>query len=93
MAEKIFDENDAIEWVRREVPQAAGYSDDDILLVMDIMLEYDEKMGDDGDYEIDDMVAYVKAQLKKDGECEVKPDDVPAIVEAELGYEEWLMED
>lgn len=93
MAEKIFDENDAVAWIKREEPQARQYSDDDILLVMDIMLEYDEKMGEEDDYDLDSLVAYVKGQLKKDRDNVVAAEDVEGIVKAELGYEEWLIAD
>ncbi|MBQ0068587.1 MAG: hypothetical protein KBT09_02365 [Bacteroidales bacterium] len=90
---KEFDDNDAIKFIRNDVPAAQAISEDDLLLVVDTMFDYFESLDDDAPDEAFDeaaIVAYVQKQLKKDDENKVPADMVPAIVTAELNYEDTL---
>lgn len=90
---KEFDDNDAIKFIRSEVPATQAISEDDLLLVVDTMFDYFESLDDDAPDEAFDeaaIVAYVQKQLKKDKENTVPADLVPAIVTAELNYEDTL---
>ncbi len=90
---KEFDDSDAIKYIRNEVAQCAGISDDDLLLVIDTMFDYDETLAEDAPdeaFDVETIAAYVKKQLKKDDENKVPLELVEAIVEAELDYEDSL---
>lgn len=90
---KEFDDNDAIKFIRNEVPAAKAVSEDDLLLVVDTMFDYFESLDDDAPDEAFDeaaIVAYVQKQLKKDDENKVPAEMVASIVTAELNYEDTL---
>ena len=91
--EKEFDEIDALQFIRSNVDEQVSkkYDDDDLLIVLDIMFEFDEKCGDsDIDNYDEQVIKYVIAQLHKDPENRVEDADVPQIVTAELDYEDSL---
>lgn len=99
--EKEYDENEAIEFIKNFLPQELKnkYSDDDILLVSDIIFEYYDKNGfldisaeedDEQDLSIPDLTGYVKNQLRKDPDNVIDADDVPSIILGELEYEKSL---
>ena len=90
MSEKIFDEHDAVKFIRDKVAEAKQYSSDDLLLFIDTMYDYYDTIDDDYDYTETDIVAYVTKQLKKDKENKISLDLVGALVEAELAYEDTL---
>lgn len=89
-----FDENKAIAYIKAHAsaPEVAAYDDDDILLVIDTIFEYFEKYDEtvDFDDDIEKVAAYVRKQLAKDKDNQVKPEHVLPIVEAETSYEETL---
>lgn len=99
---KEFDENEVISRIRKALPNgvASSYSDDDLLNIVDMIWDYYELNGlldvdnDTDDEEEPDIVAelndYAKRMLKKDKACKVAPEHLPAIIEAELEYEDWL---
>lgn len=100
---KEFDENDVLNRIRKALPSqaAASYSDDDLLNIVDMIWDYYEINGlldvdaeVDSDYEEIDIVAeltdYAKRMLKKDKACEINPEHLPAIITAELEYEDYL---
>ena len=92
---KEFDEDDALKFIREQVPECAACSDDDLLLVIDTMFEYDETLAEDAPdeaFDLEAIAAYVKKQLKKDAENQVPLDIVEKLVEAELDYEDTLDE-
>ena len=101
METKEFDENDAISFIRSYVPEAIKnkYSDDDILLLIDTMFDYFEK-GDEDDvlydddvvdeYNINEIVNYVKKNLRKDPDNQIEVDDIKYLVQGELEYENTL---
>lgn len=96
-----FDEDDAVKFIRQELPEDvnAKYDDDEILCVIDIIWDYYEKNGflslnveltDEEVLDVDDLTKYVKKEIKNDDELMMDPKDVEKIVKAELNYEESL---
>ena len=101
METKEFDENDAIAFIRNYVPNAIKnkYSDDDILLLIDTMFDYFEKGDEDeilydddvvDENNINEIVNYVKKNLRKDPDNQIEVDDIKYLVEGELEYENTL---
>jgi hypothetical protein len=97
---KVFDENDAIKFIREYIPKNIKnkYSDNDILLLMDTMYDFfDEEDDDDFDEEnfddeayLNNIVNYVKKSIRKDPENAIEMDDVKHLVMGELEYEATL---
>lgn len=97
---KVFDENDAIKFIREYIPENIKnkYSDNDILLLMDTMYDFfDEEDDDDFDEEnfddeayLNNIVNYVKKSIRKDLENAIEMDDVKHLVMGELEYEATL---
>lgn len=96
-----FDEDEAVKFIRATLPEEVSnkYDDDDILYIVDIIWDYYEKKGflslnlDETDEEVldvDDLVKFVKKQVRSDKELTMDPKDVELIVKAELEYEESL---
>ena len=103
MGTKEFDENDAIEFIRNFMPEQLKnkYSDDDILLIIDTMYDFYEKgdeqetLYDEGDdnndeFNLNEIVNFVKKSIRKDPDNQVDMDDVKVIVEGEIEYENTL---
>ena len=101
MEDKIYDDSEAVKFIQEHLPQEVQgkYTDDDILLMTDIMVEFYERNGwldsdDDEEIEIDveEIVNYVASACKKDKDCkfDTDPESVRWVVEAELDYEESL---
>ena len=103
MGTKEFDENDAIEFIRNFMPEKLKnkYSDDDILLIIDTMYDFYEKgdeqetLYDEGDdnndeFNLNEIVNFVKKSIRKDPDNQVDMDDVKVIVEVEIEYENTL---
>lgn len=99
---KEFDEDDAIKFIRQYVQSSVKnkYSDDDILLLIDTMYDFYEN-GDDSnvkyedesdEYNINEIVNYVKKSLRKDPDNQIDMDDVKSLVEGEIEYENTLEE-
>lgn len=99
-----FDENKCTAFINSRL-KALGrttYDPDELLNIVDMIFDYYESRGlldidDDSDEEdpqrpaLDaDVAAYVRTMLKRDKLAAVKPEDVEAIVVAELDYEESL---
>lgn len=102
---EIFDEDKAVEFILNKLNENSSitkkYTQDDILEVIDIIWDYYEEngmldlsMADDDSEEdsidIDKLTAHVIKMAKKDRHTNLEPLDIPAIVEAELAYEETL---
>lgn len=100
---KEYDENEAVKHIKNYLPLDIKdkYSDDDILIVIDTIFDYYEKKGffdisansdvdDEEELEVNDMIGYVKNQVRKDPDNVVDSDDVMSIVLGELDYEETL---
>ena len=98
---KTYEENDAVKYILSNLPSdvAEKYSDDDILLVIDIIFEFYENKGyldlndiDESDDEFDEseLFEFVKKSLKKDKDNPIDVDDVENIVHLELEYEDSI---
>ncbi len=97
---KVFDDNDAIKFIRDFIAEDIKnkYSDNDILLLIDTMFDFfeseddddfDEENFDDEAY-LNNIVNYVKKNIRKDPDNAIEMDDVKALVVAELEYEATL---
>lgn len=94
-----FDENIAIKALRDALPEERRnlYDDDELLNIIDMIWDYYEENGmleidlddeDEDDEDIhSDLCDYVVRMLRKDKGAKVMPEDVPALVAAELEYE------
>ena len=97
MSNKIFDENDAIEFIRNFIPSDIKnkYSDNDILLLMDTMYDFYEEEDDDEEIVEDEaylnrIINYVKKCIRKDPDNNIEMDDVKHLVIGEIEYENTL---
>lgn len=90
--EKFYDENDAVKFIREQVGDdiAKKYDSDDIVLLIDTMFDYFDAHDDEDEDDINAIAAWVAKELRKDRDNNIEPEDVPAIVAAELAYEETL---
>ena len=93
-----YDENLAVKVMRNALPQEKrnSYDDDELLNIIDMIWDYYEENGmleidledDVEDEDIhSDLCEYVCRMLRKDKSAKVLAEDVPALVEAELEYE------
>lgn len=96
-----YDEDDAIRFIRKTLPQSMSdaVSDDEILHIIDIIWDWYEKKGylkitadvtDEEEMNLDELVAYVRKELKRAKEFVMDPDAVPLIVKGEIEYEESI---
>ncbi|MBD5357117.1 MAG: hypothetical protein HDR88_08965 [Bacteroides sp.] len=96
-----FDEENAVKFIRQELPVEVSekYDDDEILCIIDIIWDYYERKGllslnfdetEDEQLDSDDLVKEVKREVKNDDELIMDPKDIELIVKAELNYEESL---
>lgn len=76
-----------------------NYDDDQLLNVIDIIWDWYEDHGmldisldddDDDDVNIDELKNHVTKMLRKDRGSVISPDDVSALVDAELSYENTI---
>lgn len=97
----IFNEDDAVKFIRQELPEFINmkFSDDEILEVIDIIWDYYEMKGmlslnmeetEEEQLDSDDLIAYVKKTIKDDEVLFMDPKDIDQIVKAELDYEASL---
>jgi len=99
---KTYEENDAVKYILSNLPTevAEKYSEDDILLVIDIIFEFYENKGyfdlddidesDDDEFDETELYEFVKKSLKKDKENPIDLNDVGNIVHLELEYEDSI---
>ena len=102
MAEELgYNEEQAVKFIRNYVPREMQdkYTDDEILIIVDIIWDYYEQKGmlslNDIETEEellneDDLIAYVKKEVKAQNDFLVDPNDIPYVVKGELQYEESL---
>ena len=80
-----FDEDDAVNFIRETLPKSVSekYSDDEILYVIDTIWDWYEKNGylsldtevtDDGLLDEEQLVAYVRKEIRNDKEIMMDPD-------------------
>lgn len=101
----FYDENMAVAAINTALLTSGrkSYPEDEILNVIDMIWDYYEENGlldlDDDDLDDDDsdiaeeLADYVARMLKKDKEAQISLDDVRIIVDAELDYENSIIED
>lgn len=101
---KQYDEDEAVDFIRKKISEkgveAGKYTSDDILEVIDIIWDFYEDNGmldlnlaEEGeDPEEKHIAEHVVKMVRKDRDCRIAPEDVPAIVAAELEYEATLDE-
>ncbi|MBO4995518.1 MAG: hypothetical protein J6C78_06075 [Muribaculaceae bacterium] len=98
-----YDENKAIEYMRRSLPDdvAKSYDDDEYLNVIDLIWDFYEENGlldIDGDEDIeedallDDLIEYAKRMIKKDKSAVMRLEHIEPIIKAEIEYESTLDE-
>ena len=96
-----FNEDNAVKFIRAELPESIRekYDDDEILSIVDIIWDYYEDNGylslnsietEEEQLDVDDLVKYVKKEVKNDQELIMDSKYVELIVKAELDYEESL---
>lgn len=96
-----YDEDQAVAFIRKMLPadKQDRYTDDEILYVIDIMFDWYEKHDsldlssvatEEELANIQALTAYVKKEIKADGEVEMDPEDIDIIVKGELEYEESI---
>lgn len=97
-----FDENKAVEWINRALVAAGrqAYDSDQVLNVVDMIWDFYEENGlldvdagfDEPDEDIEpDLIDYVTRMLRKDPGATVDAADVPAMVKAEIEYEDSVL--
>lgn len=99
---EVFDEDKAIRYILDALAKSNNttkkYSDDDILEVIDLIWDYYEDNGfldidmddeSDGAESVDKtkLIAWITKMVKKDHNSNLNPEDLPAIIDAELAYE------
>ncbi|MDR1102737.1 MAG: hypothetical protein LBL42_03170 [Tannerella sp.] len=91
----IYDEDEAIRFIRNYLPQEMKerFSDDDLVYFIDLISEYYESKGffagaDDEIVEIDEdeLIRYVVKQADRDGVGRLAAGDATLIVQGELAY-------
>ncbi|MBD5229243.1 MAG: hypothetical protein HDS69_04300 [Bacteroidales bacterium] len=99
----IYDENDAVEFINNALKEKGrpGYSEDEILNVIDMIWDYYEENGlleIDDNFEADEdedisseLCFYITRMLKKDTHAKIAAEDIPLIVEAEIAYEDSVL--
>lgn len=93
MAFQEYDENDAVRYIKQQVPDCLPCKNDDLLLVIDAMFDYFESLDDDAPDEQlteDAVVKYVEKVHSRDKETTVKLEWIRAIVRAETEYEDSI---
>lgn len=96
-----YDEDMAIQFIRNFAGEdiSRQFSDDEILFIIDIIWDFYEKKGylavnssvtNDELLDEDELIAYVRKELKNDNTLIMDPKDVGVIVKGELEYEESL---
>lgn len=88
--------------MRASLPEGKtqGYSDDDLLNLVDIIWDYYEINGlleidldeDETEVSVTDIVDYANRMIRKDKGANIAPEDIPLLVEAELDYENSLLD-
>lgn len=102
---KEFDENDAVDFMRSSLPEEDKtiYDDDQILNLIDIIWDYYEQNGlldididddnDDNNDILPDLIEYAQRMVKKDRNSIISLEHIPILIEAELKYEDSILED
>jgi DNA-binding GntR family transcriptional regulator len=89
-----YDDDEAIKFIRNQIPQELKekFSDDDLNYLIDLIYEFYEDKGflnDDDtevDIDLDELTAYVVKQSKKDKVGVYTEEEVSFVVDAEIAY-------
>jgi len=89
-----YDDDEAIKFIRNQIPQELKekFSDDDLNYLIDLIYEFYEEKGflDDNDTEVDidldELTAYVVKQAKKDKVGFYTEEEIHFVVDAEIAY-------
>jgi len=89
-----YDDDEAIKFIRNQVPQELKekFSDDDLNYIVDLIYEFYEDKGflndDDAevDIDLDELTAYVVKQAKKDKVGTYTEEEIGFVVDAEIAY-------
>lgn len=103
---KEFDENEAVEFMKSALPEEDRdrYDEDQLINLIDIIWDFYEQNGlleidmddsgdDDDDMMLDDIVDYATRMIKKDRNATIAVEHIPVLVEAEIRYEDSILED
>ncbi len=89
-----YDDDEAIKFIRNQIPQELKekFSDDDLNYLIDLIYEFYEEKGflnDDDtevDIDLDELTAYVVKQAKKDKVGVYTEEEIQFVVDAEIAY-------
>jgi DNA-binding GntR family transcriptional regulator len=89
-----YDDDEAIKFIRNQIPQELKekFSDDDLNYLIDLIYEFYEEKGflnDDDtevDIDLDELTAYVVKQSKKDKVGAYTEEEISFVVDAEIAY-------
>ena len=99
LEDSIYDDEAAVRFIKSHIPQElqGTYTDDDILLITDTMVDYYQRNGfldtdEEIEIDMDDIVNFVSKECKKDKDChfDTNPESIRWIIDAELDYEDSL---
>lgn len=100
----FFDEQQVVDFIKNYLPQESKdkFSDDDIVYILDLMMEYYDAEGtleDDPDEEgfvlvdKDKMVDYIMKEAKKNGMGPYQPEDLVFVVQGEMEFANSLYDE
>ena len=76
LEDSIYDDEAAVRFIQSHIPQElpGKYTDDDILLITDTMVDYYQRNGfldtdEEIEIDMDDIVNFVSKECKKDKDC------------------------
>ena len=99
LEDSIYDDEAAVRFIQSHITQElqGKYTDDDILLITDTMVDYYQRNGfldtdEEIEIDMDDIVNFVSKECKKDKDChfDTNPESIRWIIDAELDYEDSL---
>ncbi len=99
---KEYDETEAVKAMRAAISDADAtrYTDDDLLNLVDIIWDFYEVNGllnidideDEPEISVDDIADYARRMLRKDKGANIRPEDIVPLIEAEIAYEDSILE-
>lgn len=99
----IYDEDNALEYIRKSLPEevSAKYDDDEILFIIDCIRDYYDDNGllslsdisdEEDTADIEAIASYTAKAIKKAGIEMRDVNELPLIIKAEIEYEDSLEE-
>ncbi len=99
LEDSMYDDELAVRFIQSRIPQElqGKYTDDDIILITDTVVDYYQRNGwldtnEEIEIDMEDLLNFVVKECKKDKDChfDTNPESIRWIIEAELDYEESL---